>query len=266
MLDPSQIVPPCADAGVPWSIRSLDECDSTNEVALDAVAVDQALATRGLAVFSDWQTAGRGRRGRQWQSEPGRDLLFSIAFAPALPPSQWGRYTHAAALGVVRALDPQFETSVKWPNDIYLGGRKLAGILLESRTDANQGGVVVIGIGLNVNTPADAFASDLDHPATSLCAAAATAEIDREPIATALLIELHRCLGQAADDFPALLKDLSEHSLLIGRHIEWTDGSGIRRQGLAQGFGPEGELRFQPKDSEVSEALNITSAERIRLC
>lgn len=265
MLDPSQIVPPCADAGVPWSIRSLDECDSTNEVALDAVTADQALAAGGLAVFSDWQTAGRGRRGRQWQSEPGKDLLFSIAFAPALPPSQWGRYTHAAALGVVRALAPEFETSVKWPNDIYLGGEKLAGILLESRTDATEGGVVVIGIGLNVNTPADAFASDLDHPATSLCAAAGTTEVDREPIATALLIEIHRCLGQAADDFPALLDNLTDHSLLIGREIEWTDAGGTRRQGVAQGFGPEGELRFQQMDSDSSETLNITSAERIRL-
>jgi len=260
-LNPSDITSPLAIAGVPWAISCVSECDSTNREALDRCAADPELAERGLAVFSEWQSAGRGRRGARWSSSAGLDLLFSVALRPPLPAAAWGRLTHAAAFAVCQGIGSEFAPQIKWPNDIYLGQHKVSGILLESRPAS---GLAVIGIGLNVNSDPASLPSDLAAPATSLRAASASpaVEIPREPLAVRLLVALHAAVVCAAEGFPELLREVGQRSALLGHDVSLTLPDGARLSGRVTGFGDEGELLLQPADAA---ALRITNATRVRL-
>ncbi len=147
-----------------------DRVGSTND---EAKSLARAGAAEGTLVWADEQTAGRGRRGRAWQSPPG-NLYMSLVMRPEGAPARAAQLGFVAALGLGDALaeltgqgltGPALQLRYKWPNDLIAGGRKLAGILLESETTAS-GGVdfVVIGAGVNlVSRP-----TDVEFPATSL--------------------------------------------------------------------------------------------------
>jgi len=129
----------------------LDECDSTN-ARLKQMAEDAATPLAGLALATDRQSAGRGRRGRAWQAGPGEALLFSVLLYPPFPPSLLHGLTLMAGVAVVEALATLgVTTTLKWPNDVYLEGRKLCGILAETSAELDHTNYVVLGIGLNVS-------------------------------------------------------------------------------------------------------------------
>lgn len=133
--------------GVGASVVRLATVDSTQRVAFDLAADG---APDGTVVVADEQRGGRGRRGRVWHAAPGEGLLVSILLRPRLAPLAWPTLSLAAAVAVAEALDAAAGLAVrlKWPNDVMARGRKLAGILLESRPSPAP--VVVVGIGLNV--------------------------------------------------------------------------------------------------------------------
>ncbi len=149
-----------------WDIRRLTTVGSTNTYALDLA---RRGAPAGLVVVADHQTAGRGRLGRRWEAPPGAGLLVSVLLRPVLPPAQRHLCTAAVALAAAAACravagpwpDPGWP-AVKWPNDLLLDGRKLAGVLAESDPDAPGGPVgsvaVVVGVGCNVDWPGPAGA------------------------------------------------------------------------------------------------------------
>ena len=161
-------------------VRVLAETESTNAVAAEAA---RAGAAEGLVVVAESQTAGRGRLGRTWVSPPRAGLTFSVLLRPQVPdPAEWGwlpLLTGAAVVSAVRA-QTGLDAVVKWPNDVLVGGRKLAGILAE----AIHPGAVVIGCGLNVTTRADELPPDV--AATSLAIEGART-IDRSVVLRALL-------------------------------------------------------------------------------
>jgi BirA family biotin operon repressor/biotin-[acetyl-CoA-carboxylase] ligase len=158
--------------------------DSTQTIAF-------ALAERGAAdrtvVVADSQRAGRGRHGRPWHDEPGASLLCSILIRPRLPRPQWPLLSLVAGVAVARALrrETGIDARLKWPNDVVVDGRKLAGILLESRFTAAP--AVVIGIGINVGQRE--FPLELAASATSVRLVAGRS-VDREAILAAVLEEL----------------------------------------------------------------------------
>lgn len=128
-------------------VRRFTELDSTNRYLLDEA---RAGAAPGLVVVADHQHAGRGRLGRTWSAPPGASLLVSVLLRPALAVERRHVVVLAAAVAMAEAVE---ETSgvvptLKWPNDLLVGGRKLAGILAEAAGDA-----VVVGIGVNVDWP-----------------------------------------------------------------------------------------------------------------
>lgn len=174
----------------PFKLIALDEVDSTSTMAKRLCAAD---AEHGTLVWARQQTAGRGRLGRTWISPPG-NLYVSLILRPDTDAAQATGLTFVAAVAVAEAVEALLpgEAAVrcKWPNDVMVGGRKIAGILLESAT--TPGGVlewVVIGIGLNVaSRPAD---SETIYPATSLREAGA-AEVGVEEALSALC----RCLDR----------------------------------------------------------------------
>jgi BirA family biotin operon repressor/biotin-[acetyl-CoA-carboxylase] ligase len=127
-------------------------------------------APEGTVVLADHQAAGRGQRGRRWLAPPGAALLVSCVLRPPLPPSRWPELTlvaaHAVADGVARAAG--IGTAVKWPNDVMVGARKLAGVLAEGVVGPAP--FVVVGIGINVGQRAETWPPELADRAVSLAA------------------------------------------------------------------------------------------------
>lgn len=118
------------------------------------------------AVWTSWQTAGRGQAGNSWESEQGKNVLFSLRFRhPHVSVEQQFRLTMAVSLGVhevVKSLVPQHEVTVKWPNDIYIANRKVCGILIENTLSDGMITESVVGVGLNVNQTT--WLSDAPNP------------------------------------------------------------------------------------------------------
>lgn len=152
----------------------LDVCESTND---EAARLARAGAVHGTIVIADAQTAGRGRGGHQWHSPPGLNLYLSCILRPAIAPAECPPLTLAAGLGVADAVSGySVDCRLKWPNDVYVAGRKLAGILTEMSTQSGVIDHVVIGIGVNLNQAE--FPEPLAATATSLRIATGAA-VDR---------------------------------------------------------------------------------------
>lgn len=170
----------------------LPECASTNAEA-HAALVKNTATPEGLTILADHQTAGRGQRGNAWQAPPGLNLTFSVVLRPTFlaAPDQFG-LSIAVALAVLDAvrtvLPPAAAETVriKWPNDVYVGSRKVGGILIENGLRGSQLNTSIVGIGLNVNQLA--FDPALLNP-TSL-AVAAGGPLDRAAVLAELLARL----------------------------------------------------------------------------
>lgn len=159
------------------------ETESTNDDAWDAAS---AGAPDGAAVIADHQTRGRGREGRAWHDAPGRGLALSVVLQSGCDRTAFATAPLVAGLALARALDAHgVDAELKWPNDLLLGGRKLAGVLCESRRRADGSDAFVIGVGVNVTQREADFAPELRDQATSLALAGHT--LDRETVAAGFL-------------------------------------------------------------------------------
>ena len=184
--------------GGAWAAIDVVASTGSTNADLLARAVAEPDTPEGQVLVAEEQTAGRGRLGRTWTSVPGASLTFSVLLRPAsVPPDRRGwlpMLTGIAVASAVRSVtggtddDPGVDALLKWPNDVLVGERKLAGILTEQSPD---GSAVVIGTGVNVTTPADALpVSPNGLPATSLLVEGAV--VSRETLLLAIL-------GQLAD-------------------------------------------------------------------
>jgi BirA family biotin operon repressor/biotin-[acetyl-CoA-carboxylase] ligase len=197
--------------------------DSTNARARDLAV---AGAPHGTIVTAAEQTAGRGRQGRSWTAAPGDALLFSLLVRGVEPGA--ALLPLAAAVAVCESLAP-IEAAIKWPNDVWIEGRKVAGILLEGRP---QEGWAVIGIGLNVRTRE--FPDELRETATSLALAGAP-EPGVDAARAALVAALDRWIAAPAAE---VLAEWRERDALRGEQVRW--GAGLA--GTAAGITGSGSL------------------------
>lgn len=194
--------------------RHFRATDSTNTRARELA---EAGAPGGMVVTAEAQSAGRGRQGRSWLAPAGKALLYSAILRPLderhllLPLS--------APLAVCEAaerLERGIECQIKWPNDVWLEGRKLAGILIEARP---QDGWAVIGVGLNLAVEAADFPLELRETATSLAGGASPATACKE---------LSRQLARWVEaDASTVLAAWRARDALRGREISWEEGSGV---------------------------------------
>jgi BirA family transcriptional regulator, biotin operon repressor / biotin---[acetyl-CoA-carboxylase] ligase len=145
-------------------------------------------APEGALVVAEEQTAGRGRLGRRWFAPAGTSLLCSLQLRPDTPTERLPELTGVAARACADAIAELtgLEPALKFPNDVLVGARKVAGILAEARD-----GRVVLGVGINVNVPADELPEDVDRPATSLLVETGR-ELDRAELLAELLERLER--------------------------------------------------------------------------
>src|SRR4051812_25857084 len=166
----------------------VEETESTNDLVWKAV---ERGAPEGFVIFAERQTKGRGQYGRRWESAPYLGLWFSVLLRPALTLAESPKLTVllAEAVAATIANETGCAPTIKWPNDVYLSGRKVGGVLVEGRTAADGSYVAVAGIGINVNQTIGDFPEELRDTAGSL--AMATGEtVSRAKLAVALLTKL----------------------------------------------------------------------------
>ena len=225
------------------SVRVVSSTGSTNADLLARGGPE------GQVLVAEEQTAGRGRAGRTWVSRPGASLTFSVLLRPgSVPPSARGwlpLLTGVAVAAGVRSA-AGVEARLKWPNDVMVGDRKLAGILAEQSAD---GDAVVIGVGLNVATQERELpVSPAGLPATSLLVEGA--DVGREAVLAEILRSLERWyLGFSADPDPVrsgLLAQYRAACATLGRQVRVELPAGRVLAGLAEGVDPSGRLLVRP--------------------
>ena len=166
----------------------LDEATSTSDVVLQMA---NAGAGEGLVVFAEHQTAGRGQRGNVWESAAGKGLLCSILLRPNVAVQDSARLVNWAVKGIACTLESAClcKATIKPPNDVYIDGRKVAGVLVEMRAQPGAQHLAVVGIGVNVNQMPGHFPEELRKRATSL-AIVLGGPVDRNILAVILLRNL----------------------------------------------------------------------------
>ncbi len=224
------------------------ETDSTNDRA--AHLGRQGVAA-GVAIFAERQTAGRGRFGRRWESAAHRGLWFSLLLRPALPLASWPRLTTWAAAGVAAAIEEAtgLPVLIKWPNDIHVAGRKVAGILTETICESGRDPFAMVGIGVNVNHAPPDFPPALADSAISLRIATGRA-LDRPALATAIFRSLDQRHDALSANFPSLVDEAQRRSALADRRIEVRAADRIL-EGVAAGLDAEGRLLLRAADGSV---------------
>ena len=201
-----------------------DIVDSTQTIAL---ALADTGAADGTTVIADYQNEGRGRRGRSWYAPPGTALLASIVVRPRVEPRDLPLYSFAAALATADTVERLAAVAprLKWPNDVLVGGRKVSGILLDSRTAPGCAPVVAIGIGLNLRQTS--FPPELEPRATSLLIETGRA-IATEDALDALLAALTLWRGRLErEGFAPLRARWLEVADTIGRRVEVDGLAGV---------------------------------------
>lgn len=234
-------------------ISVLDEVDSTNN-EVRKLAEDGA--PEGTLVLAAKQTAGKGRRGRSWESPKGEGIWMSFLLRPDFEPAHASMLTLVAAMAVERGIRSLCgaDCMIKWPNDIVLNGKKLCGILTEMSTEDDHIRHVVVGIGINANT--GSFPVELAGSATSLFL-----ELGR-PVKRAVLVkEILKAWEHYYDiflktlDFGLLQEEYNERLVNRGRQVlvlaregEWT--------GVSRGVDREGQLLVETADGQVNTVMS----------
>jgi BirA family biotin operon repressor/biotin-[acetyl-CoA-carboxylase] ligase len=211
-----------------WS----ESCASTQD------ALRSGDLPEGAVAVTEHQIAGRGREGRRWDDVPGRSLLLSILLRPpARSASQ--ELSLVAGLAVAEAVEEDRDAAgIKWPNDVLLGGRKVAGVLLEAAA-----GVVVCGIGVNVSQAQGELPGGTQVAAGSLLAVTGRAPDRAELLVTLLEILEHRYDAWRRSGLAPLLDELEARNILRGRHVEAGGESGV-----AGRIAPDGRLTLRRDD------------------
>jgi len=199
-------------------IRVFERTTSTNDV-VEKLARDGV--REGAVVFAESQTKGRGRLGRKWISPERKGLWFSVLLRPDLRPQETTQLTVAAATALRRAIQSEtgLKPEIKWPNDILIGGKKVAGILTELSAELDRVKHVILGIGVDVNLDAGEFPEELKKTATSLKIESGAA-ISRAVLAVAILRELdfdyaRTCAGK----FTAVADEWEQNCTTIGKDV-----------------------------------------------
>lgn len=232
------------DGGLWRDVTVVPQTGSTNADLLEAA---RAGAAEGLVLVAEEQTAGRGRLGRTWSAPPRSALTFSVLLRPAdVPPTRLGWLPLLTGVAVATAVREQagLPASLKWPNDVLVGERKLAGILAEAQEDA-----VVVGVGLNVTlSPAE-----LPVPTATSLLIEGAASTDRAALLAAILTGLARRYQawRTAPDAASLRSDYLRWCATIGREVRAELPGGAALTGTAEDVDDAGRLVVRSTENLV---------------
>jgi BirA family transcriptional regulator, biotin operon repressor / biotin---[acetyl-CoA-carboxylase] ligase len=231
-------------------LRFLKETLSTNREA-DIAA--QAGAPEGLLIMADAQLAGRGRMARTWFSPPGVNLYLSLVLRPQVDLAAVPTLPLVVGLAVAEALTacaPNVLPKIKWPNDILVNGKKIAGILCELQTRLDKPDYVVVGVGINLNLQKEQLPEELRDRATSMLIESGE-EQTREQMLTAFLNRLEPLYDNwCAFGFKPLLQSINALDALRGNTLR-IELAGSPIEGIAEGIQPDGSLLLQTKTGPI---------------
>lgn len=220
------------------AVRVFDSVDSTNNVCRRLLGEDGA-----VLVCAEAQTAGRGRTGKSFAS-PGGGLYMSLAFRPGKSFEDAAYLTAYAAVSAARAIErlSGISCGIKWVNDLYLGGKKLCGILTEAVPDGSSGGLgaVIVGIGINLHT------ADIPESLCDIAVGLDCGKSIKNALAAAIADEL---LGFSAGD-TGFMREYRERSVVIGQRVGYTI-AGRQVFGLAETIENDGALRIVRDDGKI---------------
>ncbi len=225
-----------------------DEVDSTNSVLLTS----KEFAQNGTVILAEHQSKGRGRKNREWLSSPGQNLTFSILLKRDLKESKINMINLGAAISVAQAIENLYQLNVelKWPNDVLIGKKKIAGILIESTSKGNKISKLVVGIGINVNQPN--FPGKFDIPPTSVRKEFHSL-VSREKLLSEVLNNFESILDEAKEDYKKILNDWRSRCKMIGEKVKVVDEEKTRF-GLFEDIDDDGFLIL--KQGEKREKIH----------
>lgn len=234
-------------------IVALEEIDSTN---IRAWQLGEAGALAGTVVVADAQSSGKGRLGRSWTSPPGVNLYLSVLLRPLLEPRHAPQLTFLSSLAVATAIErcSGLQPQVKWPNDVLLNGRKVAGLLNEMSAETESIHFVILGIGVNLNMGADQFPPGLRYPATSL-ALELGRPVSRTTFCRILLEELDRFYSlYERRGFAPIREAWQGYFHLLGQRVA-VENQHLRQVGTVAGLDQDGALLLQTDDGTTERIL-----------
>ncbi|HKU50032.1 MAG TPA: biotin--[acetyl-CoA-carboxylase] ligase [Nitrososphaera sp.] len=262
---------------VPWELKNrlktrtlgrdvmyLGSTDSTQSIAL-SMANKKLRAADGLVVIADRQSSGRGRLGRKWLSPQG-GLWFSVLIRPKMATAQVTVLPFVAAIAVREAIVKctGIEPRLKWPNDIMISGKKVAGILLDISAEAESVNYAVIGVGINANIDASMLAPQVTslHGITSLRTELGH-EVSRLDLVATMLESLEYYLDILAKDGPTeIISAWKKHADMLGRRVEILSNDGPNYDGIAFDLEEDGSLLLM---LDTGKKIGITSGDvRVR--
>lgn len=254
-FDPDRFQRLRAERGLTWAGERLFWSAVTGSTNDDALTAARAGAAGGTTFVAEAQSRGRGQRGRTWYSEPGASLLFSVIVREKLALERLACLSLASGAAVRRALacrlpghDERGAVLVKWPNDVWVDGKKIAGVLVETQMEATTLRAAVIGVGVNVGMTQ--LPEELTRTATSI--ALCSGDVERESLLVLLLEELAEAVSKLAHSGLAAFRDeLSRYDALFGRRVRLDAESGV-----ASGVDTLGRLLLKRDDGRV---IPITS-------
>jgi BirA family transcriptional regulator, biotin operon repressor / biotin---[acetyl-CoA-carboxylase] ligase len=230
-------------------IQVFEQTTSTNDV-IEKLARDGV--KEGVVVFAESQTKGRGRLGRKWISPAHKGLWFSILLRPDLRPQETTQLTVASAAALCRAIETEtgLKPEIKWPNDILIRGKKVAGILTELSAEVDRVKHIILGIGIDVNLNANELPAELRKTATSLKIEAGET-ILRAELATAILRELDFDYARiGAGKFSAVADEWESHCATIGKNVTVLIGD-RKIRGRAESLDDDGALLLRTEHGHL---------------
>lgn len=232
-------------------LHYLDETDSTN---IDAKQYAHKGAPHGTVIVADMQTAGRGRKGKTWQSPAGKAIYMTILLRPDFSPDKVSMLTLVMGLSVAQAVAeiPGLNPGIKWPNDIVIDQKKICGILTEMEVQAEDASYVVVGVGINVNNSSpDEFPEEIRQTATSLKIASG-ASYSRAALIGRVLYYFEKNYDTFVSslDLSGLMEDYHKYLLNKDAEVKVLDPKGPYI-GIARGINEAGELLVEKENGEV---------------
>lgn len=232
-------------------------CGETGSTNADAFLLAEQGAEEGTVLLAERQLAGKGRLGRRWESPAGVNLYCSVVLRPELPPYEAPQLTFLSAVAVARAIKitTGLQPAIKWPNDLLINGRKVAGLLNEMNAETDRVGFVILGIGVNLNMRADQFPPDLRTPATSLLLESG-APVSRQLFVVQLLRELDQEYRRFQQEgFGPVREEWARYCNAFGHEVQVEVG-GTTLQGPFMGVDHDGALLMKLSDGRVERILS----------
>lgn len=242
------------DSVIGSNIVCLHETQSTN---MEAFRLAVEGSPHGTVVLAEMQHNGKGRMGRRWESPAGVNIYCSVILRPDIMPHEAPQLTFLSSVAVARAirittkLDPQ----IKWPNDLLLSNKKVAGLLNEMSAETDKINFVILGIGVNLNMTEQQFPADLRHPATSLLIERGT-RLNRSNFAAVMLKELDRLYCDfLSGGFGPVRKEWQQFCNANNRQVTVSDSDEEVVTGMFAGIDGDGALLVRRTDNEVVRIL-----------